>query len=42
MICARCQQPIRPGEEYDRTPMHGASGGQPDVIRHLRCPDRTR
>ncbi|MGW8944964.1 hypothetical protein [Streptomyces koyangensis] len=41
-ICARCDQPIRHDEAYDRTPVHAGSGGQPDVLRHLRCPSLER
>ncbi|MFD4985768.1 hypothetical protein ACFWMQ_16920 [Streptomyces sp. NPDC058372] len=37
-ICARCDKPILRGEAYDRASMHAGSGGQPDVLRHLRCP----
>ncbi|MGW4971773.1 hypothetical protein ACWEP3_17595 [Streptomyces albidoflavus] len=42
MICARCDKAIRPGEKYDRTPIHGNSGAQFDVLRHLDCPGRRR
>ncbi|RZE18462.1 hypothetical protein C0Q96_29065 [Streptomyces albidoflavus] len=40
MICARCQQPIRAGQQYDRLTPDGGSVGKPDVIRHLACPWR--
>lgn len=39
-ICARCDRPILTGEAYDRVGMHGNSGGQFDVLRHLVCPGR--
>lgn len=37
MICARCQQPILSGQQYDRLVPDGGSVGKPDVIRHLAC-----
>lgn len=37
MICARCQQPILSGQQYDRITPDGGSVGKPDVIRHLTC-----
>ncbi|MGW8387566.1 hypothetical protein ACWGMW_03170 [Streptomyces albidoflavus] len=40
MICARCQRPIRAGQQYDRFVPDGGSVGKPDVLRHLVCPRR--
>ncbi|WP_203605697.1 hypothetical protein, partial [Streptomyces sp. SID8014] len=40
MICARCQQPIESGQQYDRLTPDGGSVGKPDVYRHLACPGR--
>jgi hypothetical protein len=36
MICARCDEPIRPGEEYTTEVIAGASAGGADVHMHKR------
>ncbi|MFD5031972.1 hypothetical protein ACFWM0_16375 [Streptomyces sp. NPDC058405] len=38
MICARCDQPIRPGEPYTTQVEHGGSGAAPDTHAHDACP----
>ncbi|WP_203605029.1 hypothetical protein [Streptomyces sp. SID8014] len=40
MSCARCQQPIESGQQYDRLTPDGGSVGKPDILRHLACPGR--
>jgi hypothetical protein len=35
-ICARCDQRIKDGEEYDEIPMPGASVAGATVYRHKR------
>ncbi|MFF8568445.1 hypothetical protein ACF06N_26205 [Streptomyces albidoflavus] len=41
-VCARCDKPIRPDEDYDRLAPDSMSGARPDVFRHLNCPGRPR
>ncbi len=36
MICARCGQPIKPGEEYDTEIIPGASAAGADIHLHKR------
>jgi hypothetical protein len=36
MICARCDKPIKPGEEYTTEALAGASAAGSDVYLHKR------
>ncbi|MFF3326097.1 hypothetical protein [Streptomyces sp. NPDC002889] len=39
MICARCQQPIHPGEEYVELDKFSASGAGANLVVHeADCP----
>jgi hypothetical protein len=38
MMCARCDEPIRPGEQSTTYPVFGESGAAPSVELHDVCP----
>lgn len=40
MTCARCQQPILPGEDYKVIDKFATSGAGPTMHVHRECPDR--
>jgi len=40
MICARCQQPIRPGEDYETDGKFSSSGAGATIERHKVCPPK--
>ncbi|MEV6696196.1 hypothetical protein AB0M68_03410 [Streptomyces sp. NPDC051453] len=42
MICAKCQQPIKPDEEFDTVTVHSASAAGSSVHRHKVCPPKPR
>lgn len=38
MLCARCDQPIRPGQSYTTYDHHSASAGGATIHMHSHCP----
>ncbi|MFF1568636.1 hypothetical protein ACFVY1_34990 [Streptomyces sp. NPDC058293] len=42
MICAKCQQGIKSGEEYDTITVHSASAAGATIHRHYVCPPKPR
>lgn len=42
MICAKCDQAIRPGQQYEKRDIHSASASGTVVHFHVVCPERPR
>ncbi|MGW2081185.1 hypothetical protein ACWCOW_30350 [Streptomyces sp. NPDC001939] len=42
MICAKCQQSIRDGEDYDTITVHSASAAGSTFQLHKICPPKPR
>lgn len=40
MICAKCQQPIRDGEDYDAIAVHSPSAAGSTMHLHKTCPPK--
>ncbi|MER5461700.1 hypothetical protein ABT010_13620 [Streptomyces sp. NPDC002668] len=38
MICARCQQPILRGQDYESTGKFSTSGAGATILTHKTCP----
>lgn len=42
MICAKCQQPIKPDEEFDAVAVHSPSAAGSTIHLHKACPPKPR
>ncbi|WP_267905276.1 hypothetical protein [Streptomyces marianii] len=42
MICAQCNQGIRPGEQYETRDIDGESGAGTTLHFHIVCPGKPR
>ncbi|UOB09049.1 hypothetical protein MQE23_08290 [Streptomyces sp. HP-A2021] len=42
MICARCDMPLRAGDDYDETSVDGATGAGVTIYRHRQPCRRTQ